>query len=643
VVVPLTLVLSVPALLWFADHWTVFGDDSGRYLLAASQLISGQALEDLNSISGFNGGHGPVFPALIGALIAVFGRDTAELVWTVRLMALLNPLLAYLLAKQLSSPAGGLVAAALVALLGYSAMSKLALNIDALLLMFYLLALLTLLAAIRSNSSLLALLSGVLLGTSILTKETAVVNVPLALLAVLLLDWELREALWHYLGVVLVCLPWWVWAYSATREVYLVGRLPTGLQVPILIATALFLVLAAVAYSSEMVARFLADERRRRWIGWFSVLAWTVALSGLLLATAAHSLGKLSFEALWVYLGDLLAPSIFVVPTLLMVVGYVTWRVRRQNGAWRLLALALLLQAPVCLLVVVELWQSRQFLIPQTLVLCALAALVVEASETALERGRNNPARLTGALVAAVLAGVVLVACVGRVQALLPEDQGSALFGQRRVPFHEAHMVDWMAENVPKGERVLVVAEPLINHEQAYMMFLDSGRHEWTKLQLDQGLCEPRPNVQLRCDPARNGISRIPPEAIWVQQMTSKMGECKFMSLSMSNLLEQVRREGSDYLLIAGPHQPRYAELPSPLLRSKAFEVAHAEFPREGEPVGAQAVVLLERTDLAPKVMPTQMNAETVRILKRCRQAQDRDSTGMVGSRVPNAILKASN
>ena len=642
-VVPLTLVLSVPALLWFADHWTVFGDDSGRYLLAASQLITGQALEDLNSISGFNGGHGPVFPALIGALTVVFGRDTAELVWTVRLMALLNPLLAYLLAKRLSSPAGGLVAAALVTLLGYSAMSKLALNIDAPLLMFYLLALLTLLAAIRRNSSLLALLSGVLLGTSILTKETAVVNAPLALLAVLLLDWELREALWHYLGVILVCLPWWVWAYSATREVYLVGRLPTGVQVLILIATALFLILAAIVYSSEMVARFLADERRRPWIGWFSALAWTVALSGFLLATAAHSLGKLSFEALRVYLGDLLAPSIFVVPTLLIVVGYVTWRVRQQNRAWRLLALALLLQTPVCLLVVVELWQSRQFLIPQTLVLCALAALVVEASETALERGRNNPARLIGALVAAVLAGVVLVACVGRVQALLPEDPGSALLEQRRVPFHEAHMVDWMAENVPKGERVLVVAEPLINHEQAYMVFLDNGRHEWTKLRLDQGLCVPRPNVQMRCDPARNSISRIPPDAIWVQQMTSKMGDCKFMSLSMLNLLEQVRREGSDYVMIVGPHEPRYAKLPSPLMESKAFSVAHTEFAHRGESVGTRGVVLLERNDLAPKMLPTQMNAKTVRTLKRCEQAQDPGSAEGIRSRFPNGILEVSN
>src|SRR5215218_3814968 len=203
VVVPLTLVLSAPALLWFADHWTVFDNDSGRYLLAASQLITGQALEDLNSISEYNGGHGPAFPALIGALIVVLGRDTVELVWAMRLMTLLNPLLAYLLAKRLSNPAGGLLAAALVALLDYNAKNASALSIDVPLLTFYLSALLVLLAAITRNSAVLALLSGALLGVSILTKETALANAPLALLAVLLLDWELRGALWHYMGIVL--------------------------------------------------------------------------------------------------------------------------------------------------------------------------------------------------------------------------------------------------------------------------------------------------------------------------------------------------------------------------------------------------------------------------------------------------------
>lgn len=646
VVVPLTLVLSVPALLWFAVHWTGIGYDSGRYLLAASQLILGQALEDLNSISEFNGGHGPAFPALIGALIVVFGRDTGELVWTMRLMALLNPLLAYLLAKRLSSPAGGLVAAALVALLGYNVKDTSALNIDASLLTFYLLALLALLAAVERGNSVLALLSGVLLGVSILTKETALANAPLALLAVLLLDWELRGALWHYLGVVLVCLPWWVWAWSATGEVYLVDRLPTPLQGPLLIAGAIFSVLGAVTYASGLISRFLDDERRRRWSGWFVVISWCVVLSGMLLATATYALGKVTFEAIRVYLANVvLSPAIVVVPTLFVVVGYVCWKAPGHDApaAWRLLAVALLLQVPVCLLVVVELWLPRQFLVPQTLVLCALAALVVEAGEAALERGRDYPTRLVGALVAAPLVILVLVACVGRVQALLPEDPVSALSGQHGVALQEAQMVDWMAENVPKGEHVLVVAEPLINKEQAYMMFLDGGRHEWAKLRLDQGLCEPRPNVQMRCDPASNDISRIPPDAIWVQQMTNKMGECKFISLSMSNLLEQVRREGSDYVMIAGPHEPRYAKLPSPLLASKAFEVAHAEPAREGESGRIRRVVLLERTGLAPRVLPTQMNAETVRSLKRCGQTQDPGSAEGIRSRFPNGIIKVAD
>jgi hypothetical protein len=647
VLVPLTLVLSAPALLWFADNWTVFGNDSGRYLLAASELIWGQALEDLNSISGFNGGHGPTLPALIGALIVVFGRDTGELVWAMRLMALLNPFLAYLLTKRISTPAAGLVAATLVSLLGYNVKSTSALSIDAHLLTFYLLALLALLAAIRRNNSVLALLSGVLLGASILTKETALANAPLALLAVLLVGWELRGALWHYLGVVLVCLPWWVWAWSATGEIYLLDRLPPPFQAPLLVGGAIFSVLGAVAYATGLISHFLVNERRRRWSGWFVVIAWSVALSGVLLSTATHALGKATFEAIRVYLANVvLPPAVVVVPTLYVVVGYVCWKALRHDAPaeWRLLAISLLFQVPVCLLVVVERWLPRQFLVPQTLVLCALAALLVEAGEAALERGRDYSARFIGVLVATPLAILVLVACVGRVQVLLPEDPAGALSGQQWAAPQQAQMVNWMAENVPKGERVLVVAEPLINKEQAYMMFLDAARHEWTKLRLDQGLCDPRPNVQMRCDPDENDSSRIPPDAIWVQEMTSKMGECKFMSLSMSNLLEQLRREDSDYVMIAGPHQPRYYRLPSPLLESKAFEVAHAEPARKGGSGRIWSVVLLERTGLAPRIPPTQMSAETMRSLKRCEQEQFVDesrthiSMDRLRSRAPRGV-----
>src|SRR5215211_5402875 len=98
-------------------------------------------------------------------------------------MTLFNPLLAYFLAKRLSGPLAGPLAAALITLFGFNVKSTFMLNIDTVLLTFYLLALLAMFAAIkRSNSSALALLSGLLLGISVLTKETAFVNLPLALL-----------------------------------------------------------------------------------------------------------------------------------------------------------------------------------------------------------------------------------------------------------------------------------------------------------------------------------------------------------------------------------------------------------------------------------------------------------------------------
>ena len=639
VVIPLIVVFSVPALVWFAHHWTVIGNDASRYLLAGSQLISGQGLTDLNGSSNINGGHGPVFPALIGFLILVFGRDTEDLVWAVRLITLVNPLLAYLLGKRISGPVAGLISAALVTLFGYNV--KTTLNIDALLLTFYLLALLTLLGAIKRNSSLLALLSGVLLGASILTKETALASLPLALLAVLLLDWDLRKALWHYLGVVLLCVTWWIWAWLATGEVYLVDRLqayvvdklPVSLQGPIVMATAVLIGIAAAAYASGMVARFFADERRRRWTGWFVVVAWTVSLSGLLLATAAPALAKLSFEALKLYLAHLLAPSVVVVPTLLVVVGYVIRKSVRRNAPWKLLALALLFQVPVCLLVTVERWASRQFLIPQTLLFCALAALVVAAGEDALWKRGYPGRRLIGAVVASSLVVLLLVSSTERVRALLPKNPGE-ISEEHRVAPHAAEMIHWMDKNIPQGKNILVSAG-----QASYLVFLDSGRHEWTQLQLDQHICVQRPNAQMRCDPRNNAISRIPPDAAWVQIT----GRCKVSSLSMSNLLEQARQSGSGYVILSGSFlYPHILELAPHLEDSGAFEIVHFERGQRGDAGAKQGVVLLKSTGRAPEAVPTLMNSNTMVNLKRCEQAKGPRSAERISSMFPNGVMEVS-
>ena len=634
VVIPLIAVFSLPPLLWFGHHWTINDNDTARYLLAGSQLVSGGASENPSTTSEYNGGHGPGLPVLVGSLILLFGRDTAALVWTIRLMALLNPLLAYLLVRRISTPVAGLISAALLSLLAFNAGSPVAINIDGLMLTFYLLSLLALLGAIERGSLALAALSGVLLGLAILTKESAVVDVPLALLAVLLLDWDPRGAIWHYLGVSVVCLPWWAWVYLSTGEVYLVSALPAGLRTPILITAGTLLLLTVAACATGKVDRFLADTRRRRWTGLLVTVGWTALLSCLMLSTSSHALGRLSFEELGAFLAELLGPAIVIVPTLLAVFWYTGWMAFREKGAWRLLAIAMLFQVPVCLLVTAQRWNARQFLIPQTLVFCALAALVV-AAFCAAWRGHGGSYRIAAAVGAALLAVMLLASSVQAIRTLLPRNPESGFARQHPVLPSAEGMVDWMARNVPEGEHILIVSEPTIDVPQAnYLMYLDGGRHEWARLRLDQGICAPRPNVQIDCNTDQNAISRIPPDALWTQAIG---GRCKVISLSASNLLEQTRQSDADYVAVAGNRMfSAILELSPALRTSGAFDLAHANLSVRKGTGARQGVVLLEGTGRAPEAIPTRMTANTAFVLKRCTQARGQGYEDLIDSTFPN-------
>ena len=646
-VVPLIAVLSVPGLIFFGRNWTVVDvGDSARYLLAGSQFISGQSLEGLSRLSEYNGGHGPGFPVLVGIFILVFGHDPESLAWATHLLSLLNPLLAYFMVKRISNPVAGLIAAALVSLFSFTVDSVIAISIDPLMLTFYLLSLLSLMAAVSNNRPSSAFLSGTFLALSILTKETGVASVPLALVAVLLLDWDLRMALWHYLGLVLVSLPWWVWAFSATGEVYLMDRLPDELQIPALVAAALFVVLAAVAYATGIVDRFLADSRRRRWTGWFVTIAWTVLLSGMLLATATRALATLSFGTLRLYLANLLEPAVVVLPMLLVVLGYLAWKALRQKGPWGLLALAMLFQVPVCVLVTVVGWSPRQFLILQTLLLCVLAALVMEAGSAAFTalRERDYSARLVGAAVAIPLAILLLVGSVQRVQAMLSPDLDGELSADQTQAYPEIEMNDWVAENIPDGEHIIVATEPAINGaalrvaRPAYLTFLDDGRHELTQLQLDQPVCSSSPNMPVNCDWEKNSISRLPPDALWVETF----GGCRVISLSMSNLLEQTHRTNSDYVMISGTHVfPGILQLSQILQRSNAFELAHVEPARRSS--SKRGIALLKSTGEEPKTLSTQMTTSVLMDIRRCERAQGPGYKERIKSTFPNGIVTLSH
>jgi hypothetical protein len=193
-------------------------------------------------------------------------------------------------------------------------------------------------------------------------------------------------------------------------------------------------------------------------------------------------------------------------------------------------------------------------------------------------------------------------------------------------------MVDWMTKNVPKGQKALIPPAYSLN---GYLIFLDGRRHGWTFLQLDQEPCKPRPNQRMRCDPEERDISRIPPDAIWVH-----IGDgCNAAtSLSMSNLLEQVRRTHASYLMVSGGYKfAGIMGLPSRLQQSGAFEVVHSELD-EGATGRNESLVLLKSTGRKPEAVPTLMEAETAFRLRSCERKEGPGYAGRMRSGFPNGI-----
>jgi hypothetical protein len=106
----------------------------------------------------------------------------------------------------------------------------------------------------------------------------------------------------------------------------------------------------------------------------------------------------------------------------------------------------------------------------------------------------------------------------------------------------------------------------------------------------------------------------------------------------MTDLLEQVPRTGSGYVMITGNAKyPGILGLSSLLQESGAFEIVHAEGTSS-----AQGVVLLKGTGRAPEAVPTLMDKSTVIDLKRCGQVKGRGYSNWLRSVFPNGIREAT-
>lgn len=618
------LVLSIPSLIWFGKSWAITFDAT-EYLLSGWHLVTGEGYTLTNDIPFTK--RGPVLPALIGFLTFPFVRDTETLAWAVRLLATVNPLLGYFLVKRISGPVAGLLAAALLALFSYIAINPDPFNIDALLVMVFLSALLALLAAAQRNSPRLALFSGLLIGLAIITKETAVASLPLAALAGLFAGLSLRGVVLHYLVVLLVCLPWWAWVFAVSGEVYLVGRMPPGLHLPAIAGVLVVAGLTATLYLSGLPARLLASERRRRWIGWILSFAWVAAMSAMLLTTSTKIAGA-SFQTVARYVTGPLARDIAIWPLVLLAAGYLLWKAAQRHPNWQLFAAAALFQVPACLLVTVEGWDRRQFILLQALLLCALAALVVETATATAHR--QVLLRWLAAAATAFLAVFLLVSAGTEARSMLLGESTKTVAGSKDRGSSE--MVAWVDENMPEGGTIF--APP---GQVGYLTFLDGGQRKWRSHGYDRTVCRANSTDPGGvCGDDRGSTSRpLPESTVWLQIESG----CETTALSSSGLLRRMDRAGADYLMMtAFKSNSQLLGLAERMGKEPAFEtVFKGEMPDSGAGM-IQEPVLLERTGRKAVDMPVQMNAHTALLLAQCEGLEGSEARQRIRNELPNGI-----
>lgn len=619
-----TVVLSVPALVWFGKSWALVFDAT-EYLLSGWHLLTGQGYTLTDGVPFTK--RGPVLPALIGLLTFPLGRDTEALAWGMRLLVTVNPLLAYFLVKRVSGPAAGLLAAALLALFSYVATNPDAFNVDALLVAVYLPTLLALLVAVQRDNPRLALLSGLLLGLSIITKETAIASLPLAALAAMFTGLRLRGVALHYAGVAALCVPWWAWVFAASGEVYLIGRFPPGLRLPLVIGALVAAVTCAALYYSGIPRRLLSGERRRVRVGWALSLVWAAALSAMLLTTSAELAG-VSAGTVALYIAGPLAQDIAIWPLLLVAAAYLAYKAARRYPYWQLLAAAVLFQVPACLLATLDGWDRRQFILMQALLLCALAALVVEAAGAAArDRGRT---RWLGAVAAASIGVFLLVSSVTESRAMLAGESVSPVAGAK--DFGTSGMVERADAEILEGETVL--APP---GQHYYLSFVDGDRREWRSYGYDRAACAASPTDSADACGDRDTSGSLPESTIWL----STQSNCQTTALSSTGLLERMDGAGSEYLMMTTyGSSSELLTLADRLGEGPAFEVAHRGQSPSGAAGTSQEPLLLERTGQSAGEMPTQMSADNVPRLFRCEQAEGRAGVNeRISSELPNGIV----
>lgn len=638
--------LSILPLLWFSRHSYLYADNSW-YLLSAQNIRAGRGYTVFGDLPLPL--RGPIISIFLAILMIPFADHPYRIVWAMRILALANPLLIFLMVRRLSSPLAAAIAAGLVTFFGYVVLIPQGFTVDAFQLTLYLTSLLTLLAAMRRNSGPTGLLSGVLLGVTILTKETALASLPLALVAALSFGWNLRGAVWHYCGVLLACLPWWVWVWTHTHTVYLLqsgevhvlGNQPVNKS---LVLTATFATLLPVlaglgVYRARTSHWTLNGERTRHLIGWGITLVWTVMLSVLV----THARTQVFSRGLspWEYLERTVLPATplwYLIPPALL---YLSIRAFQGSRTYGLYVVLYLCWVPLVALLLLLHYNIRQWLVPQTLAYGAISILVADAI---LLAGRNwsrippphlpvRPVYIS--LVSVLLAAVICTSVPGQAARFLSPTHAMGQAPSNYLNRSVRNMHDWIGQNVPARDGIMVYG-----FYRYVLAFLDGNAHRISSIWVSTPVNLSK-YIQAQCTRHQSTSQLSCPRSryiVWARVRDS----CEITSLSSRDLVGQMENTSSGYLLLtARMKREQYTEWVKPLIDTGAFRIEHiSPLLKQQSDNNLQGAVLLKLTHLEPETVPASMDSTSMHTLRRCVADQPGGTKTVIRNLFPQGVQR---
>ena len=449
---PLALVamaaLFLPLMIAAPSH---LSSDESLYVAEAYNISQGKGL---TYPSGDAITHrAPLYPLLLAPALRTAGTDGAYTI--AKLVVALNAALVLVLAWRMAGQLAGWIAGLAAAASAYLSELGTTLYLDPLQCSFLLLCAIALHLAVMSGRWRWYAASGLCLGLAFLVKESAVQWAPLAVVTALALPSArhrggFRGAAIFTLVFLAIVVPWWIWLYARTGDLFLLGD-PGSLAVESLAAIAV----AAAGVGAALLLRWRPSSRQAMPAAAIITLAW----GGFLVY------GLAEFSS-WGYPSDYLT----TIPRYLLRVApqmqpyfpivaawiWVCVRAVRGDEPSRMLCIAAGLFAPFAL-VAANRWLQLRDALP--LVYLSYAALGIAAASAwpALRRHLNEygaTAILAGVSAIAAVAFVVHEASVFR-DTTAREAEAREQAGSWNSPYTRSVAV-WMEEHLPAGSTVLM-------------------------------------------------------------------------------------------------------------------------------------------------------------------------------------------